>query len=266
MTSCAKDVACVLAFDFDGTLHDPAANPAVPGGFFELLVRLRQEHALGWGINTGRSLEHVLEGLNESRFPLQPDWVVAREREIYFCGSNGRWQPLVAWNRSCEQQIHGLFNRAGKLLRAMRHLVEQSTGAHWIAMDGEPAGLIARTDEEMAWIVDQLLEMASAEPLLSWQRNSIYLRFGHRDFQKGSSLSEVARHYALDSSACFAIGDSYNDLTMLDARHARMIACPGNALADVKDHVSAAGGYVAHAAHGAGVIEALEHFFPESRR
>lgn len=255
-------VASVLAFDFDGTLHDPAGTPSVPTEFFETLLRMRRERGLVWGINTGRSLAQMVELFDESRFPMLPDWVVAREREIYFCGSGRRWQPLDAWNHSCEKQIHGLFKHARALLKAMRQRVEEATGAQWIAVEGEPAGILARTDEEMEWIVGELQLIASAEPLLSWQRNSIYLRFGHRDFQKGSSLSEVARQYALDADACFAIGDSHNDLAMLDKRHARMVACPGNALADVKHHVAAIGGYQARAVHGNGVIEALQHFFP----
>ena len=257
-------VASVLAFDFDGTLHDPAGTPPVPTEFFELLQRLRHAQPLAWGINTGRSLPQMVEGFSESHFPLLPDWVVAREREIYFSGSGGCWRPLARWNRSCDKQLHRLFKRTRKLLRDIRHLVEQSTGAQWIAIDAEPAGILARTDEEMEWIVGKLQGLASAEPLLSWQRNSIYLRFGHRDFQKGSSLSEVARQYALDASACFCIGDSHNDLEMLDPRHARMVACPGNALADVRHRVAAVGGYQAQALHGAGVIEALQHFFPET--
>lgn len=255
-------VASVLAFDFDGTLHDPAQVPPVPPEFFAMLRDLCRERVLAWGINTGRSLPQMVEGFSESRFPMLPDWIVAREREIYFSGGDGRWLALDEWNRACENQIHGLFKSAGKLLDTIRHQVEQATGAQWIAMDGEPAGIIARTDEEMAWIVERIQALASAEPLLSWQRNSIYLRFGHRDFQKGSSLSAVARHYALDPSGCFAIGDSHNDLAMLDPRHAGMIACPGNALAEVKQHVAAAGGYVAQAMHGTGVVEAIQHFFP----
>jgi len=153
--------ASVLAFDFDGTLHDPATQPTVPAEFSDLLHTLRRDHAVGWGINTGRSLAHLLEGLHESGISIQPDWVVAREREIYFCDSGGCWQPLDAWNQTCEAQIHGLFKHAGELLETMRHLVEHSTGAQWIAMNGEPAGLIARTDEEMAWIVSQLEVLAS---------------------------------------------------------------------------------------------------------
>ena len=256
-------VSSLLAFDFDGTLHDPAEQPPVPAGFFDLLVSLRRDHAAVWGINTGRSLHQIIEGFDESHFPFQPDWVVAREREIYFPGGSGRWLSHHDWNQTCERQIHGLFKHARGLLDSVRHHIEQATGAHWIAMDGEPAGIIARTDEEMEWIVAKIESLTESEPLLSWQRNAIYLRFGHRDYQKGSSLAEVARYFGLGPARCFAIGDSHNDLEMLDPRHAAMVACPGNALAAVCEHVAAIGGYVAQAVHGAGVIEALRHFFPE---
>ena len=255
-------VAAVLSFDFDGTLHHPAELPPVPVEFFELIQRLRHERGVVWGINTGRSQPQMREGFKESGFPFLPDWVVAREREIYFPGGDGRWLPHDAWNRSCESQIHGLFKSARKLLDAIRHQVEESTGAQWLAMDGEPAGIIARTEEEMEWIVKKFERLVRDEPRLGWQRNSIYLRFGHRDFQKGSSLSEVARHYGLGSPRCFAIGDSHNDMEMLDPAHAAMAACPGNAVAAVKQHVTAVGGYVATALHGSGVIEAVRHFFP----
>jgi hydroxymethylpyrimidine pyrophosphatase-like HAD family hydrolase len=256
-------VASVLAFDFDGTLHDPAEEPAVPVEFFEMLLSLRHEHAMVWGINTGRSLAQMVEGFTESAFPFLPDWVVAREREIYLPAGFGRWLPLEEWNRTGERQIHDLFKRARSLMETIRHQVVEATGAQWIAMDGEPAAIIARTDEDMEWIVGKLHALASAEPLLSWQRNSIYLRFGHRDFQKGSSLSEVARHYSLGAPRCLAIGDSHNDLAMLDPRHAAMVGCPGNAVAEVQQHVAAIGGYVAQALHGAGVIETVRHFFPD---
>jgi HAD superfamily hydrolase (TIGR01484 family) len=255
-------VTTVLAFDFDGTLHDPAGQPPVPGEFFEEINKLHRERAIVWGINTGRSLPQMVEGFNESNFPFLPDWLVAREREIYFPGVDGRWLPHAAWNRTCAQHIRSLFKSSRKLLESIRHQIEETTGAHWLAMDGEPAGIIARTDEEMDWIVGKITLLTRDEPQLSWQRNSIYLRFGHRDFQKGSSLSEVARHYSLGATRCFAIGDSHNDLSMLDPRHAAMLACPGNAVAEVKQHVVANGGYVAAAAHGAGVMEATRHFFP----
>lgn len=256
-----KPVAGVLSLDFDGTLHDPAARPPVPDAFFERVRRLRDERQIVWGINTGRSMHHLVEGFLESHFPFLPDWVVAREREIYFPNNFGRWIPHSDWNRRCEKEVHGLFKHVRKLLSRIRHEIEQHSGARWLEMDGEPAGLIARTEEEMEWIITHITPMAAAEPTLSWQRNSIWLRFGHRDFHKGSSLSEIARVYQLSAAACFAMGDGHNDLEMLDPACAGMAACPANAVPEVRQYITSTGGLVTRAVHGAGVVEALDHYF-----
>ena len=253
--------AAILSFDFDGTLHDPAEAPPVPDSFFALIRELRVTRQAVWGINTGRSLEQLIEGFEESRFPFLPDWVVAREREIYFSNDSGGWTPFAPWNDRCEVEVHGLFHRARKLLARIRHEVEERTGAYWLEMDGEPAGFIARTVEEMTWIVAHITPLAAAEPCLSWQRNTIYLRFGHRDFHKGSSLSEIARFYRLSSRRCFVMGDGHNDLEMLDPAHAEMSACPANAVDEVRDKVTAIGGLITRARHGAGAVEALQHYF-----
>lgn len=251
----------VLSFDFDGTLHSPAEDPAVPLEFFEVIRELRTSHGAVWGINTGRSMPQLVEGFLESRFPFLPDWVVAREREIFFPNAFGHWLPDETWNRRCEKEIHRLFSETKKLLSGIRHQVEEHTGAQWIEMDGEPAGIISRTEEEMEWIAERVELLAAADTSLGWQRNSIYLRFGHRDFQKGSSLAEVARRFNLSATESFAIGDSHNDLEMLDPAHAAMTACPANAVQAVREKVSSHGGYIASAVHGAGAVEALRHYF-----
>jgi HAD superfamily hydrolase (TIGR01484 family) len=254
-------VSAVLSFDFDGTLHDPAGEPPVPLEFFETIRQLRTDHGAVWGINTGRSMAQVVEGLIESRFPFSPDWVVGREREIYFPNAFGRWLPHEKWNKTCDKEIHRLFKNSRKLLKSIRSEIEQHTGARWLEMEGEPAGVIAQSDEEMAWIAERVAALTQAEPNLGWQRNSIYLRFGHRNYQKGSSLSEVARHYKIGADRCFAIGDSHNDFEMLDAAHAKMSACPANAVDDIKAAVLSHGGYIAKASHGSGAVEALKYYF-----
>lgn len=251
----------VLSFDFDGTLHEPSAVPTVPVRFFETIRRLREEHGAVWGINTGRSMPYVVEGLVEARSPFLPDWVVAREREIYFPNKFGRWLPHAAWNKRCGKDIHSLFKKHRKLLQRIRKEVLEHTGAEWLEMEGEPAGLVARREEDMEWIMPKVLELTADTPDLGWQRNSIWLRFGHRNYQKGSSLSEVARHYGLPADKCFAIGDSHNDLEMLDPKHAGMIACPANAVEEVRRHVLGHGGYLCLAGHGDGAVEALKRFF-----
>lgn len=254
--------AAILSFDFDGTLHDPTTEPPVPTGFFALLRRLRAEHQVVWGINTGRAMPHMIEGFHESAFPFLPDWLVAREREIYFANSTGGWTPHTSWNQRCESEIRGLFHHARQLLARLRREIEQHTNARWMEMDGEPAGCISQTEEEMEWIVQRIGPLAAAEPCLSWQRNSIYLRFGHRDFHKGSSLAEIARIHQLEADCCFAMGDAHNDFEMLDPVHAAMTACPANAVAVIQAKIAATGGLITRAIHGPGAIEALEHYFP----
>ena len=253
--------SAILSFDFDGTLHHSASTPAVPKAFFEVIQKLREEQGVVWGINTGRAMPHLVEGFVESHFPFLPDWVVAREREIYFPNEFGRWVPLSSWNDRCLSEIHDLFKNLQKLLALIRHEIESHTGAQWMEMDGEPAGVIAQSEEEMQWIIDRIEPLTAAEPHLAWQRNSIYLRFGHRDFQKGSSLSRVASHYDLAADRCFAIGDSHNDLEMLDLDHAGMTACPANSVLAIKEKIRANGGLVANASYGEGSIEALKHYF-----
>jgi HAD superfamily hydrolase (TIGR01484 family) len=251
----------ILSFDFDGTLHDPAESPPVPTSFFETIRELRQTKSAVWGINTGRSMPQVLEGFIESNFPFLPDWVVAREREIHFPNDFGRFIAHKEWNNRCEKDIHKLFRKSKKTLKAVRKEVEEHTGAQYIEMDGEPAGLISRTEEEMEWIVNRITPIIAAEPDLGWQRNSIYLRFGHSNYQKGSTLSEVARLFGLDTAQTFAAGDSHNDIEMLSPQHSAYAACPSNAVAGIKDLGAGRTGHVTSTAHGHGVVEALRAAF-----
>ncbi|MCU0796899.1 MAG: HAD hydrolase family protein [Akkermansiaceae bacterium] len=251
----------VLSFDFDGTLHDPAAEPPVLPEFFDWVRELRVSHGAVWGINTGRSMNHVIEGLIEGRFPFSPDWVVARERELWYPNAFGRWLPDEKWNRRCEKDHRKFFRSIRKLLGKIRAEVESHTGATWVEQEGDPAGLIARSEEEMEWIMGRVRELTANEPQLGWQRNSIYLRFGHKDYQKGSSLRRVAEGFGLGAERCFAMGDSHNDFEMLAPESAAFFACPGNAVPEVRAHVIESGGYAARGHQSAGCIEALGHFF-----
>jgi hydroxymethylpyrimidine pyrophosphatase-like HAD family hydrolase len=243
-------------------MHHPADAPPVPLELFEEIQRIRREYHAVWGINTGRSLEHVVEGLVESRFPFLPDWVVARECEIHTPVTPDDWTPHTPWNQRMHQETESLFQKTRHILERIRHEIEEHTGAHWMDAEGEPAGLISRTLEEMEWIMSRVIDLADGHPHLAWQRNSIYLRFCHRDYHKGSCLSEVARMHRVPAARCFAIGDSHNDFEMLHPDHAGMIACPVNAVPEISREVSRVGGLVTTAAHGKGAVEALRHFFP----
>ena len=96
-------------------------------------------------------------------------------------------------------------------------------------------------------------------PDFSFQRNSIYLRFCHRDYHKGSALGELCRLEAIESRRWFsrpAITSTTSPCWM--AHTLRMTACPANAIDPVKELVRRSQGYIAEKCWADGVAEALD--------
>ena len=250
-------VAGLLAFDFDGTLHDPPSGGVVNEQFFEAVEEARSRHGVHWGICTGRSLGHLTEGIVEGRFRFLPDFVVTREREIFHPGRFGRWLPDEKWNRRCEREHHKLFRRTRKVLQKIREFVDQHTKARWVDTSGDPAGIVASSVDEM----DAILRFALAElelcQDLSYERNSIYLRFSHRAFNKGTALSHLAKQKGVPAEAVLAVGDNSNDLSMLHREVAERLGCPSNSIAEVKERVHGHGGVVAKSPGCHGVVEVM---------
>ena len=255
----------LLSTDFDGTLVNHAGQPPVVPELFECLLQLRKQGVL-WAMNTGRALEHILEGLKEFKFPLAPDYVVTTERHVFRPSGNGLgWDDFGDWNLRCEQAHQELFATARPLIEKIAAYVLTQKKGQLIYEDGLPAGLVAASDAEMDEVVD-FIDRARQEdghPAFHYQRNTLYLRFCHMDYSKGAALGELGRLLDIPRDEIFAAGDHFNDIEMLDGRHARWVACPGNSAERVKETVTRAGGYVARGVCGGGVVEALAYFFNE---
>ena len=74
---------------------------------------------------------------------------------------------------------------------------------------------------------------------------------------KGNSLLRAATVKGLRPHQVLAIGDTLNDLDMLDGRHGFRAGAVGNADLVIKQAVLAAGGIVAEREAGAGLAEIL---------
>lgn len=103
-------------------------------------------------------------------------------------------------------------------------------------------------------------QMAEGDPLVGYQRNSIYLRFSHSDYDKGSVLQELARLSEVPPNRIIAAGDNYNDLSMLNIDVAHHLICPANALPEVQETVGQQGGFIADRRASEGIIQGLAHF------
>jgi hydroxymethylpyrimidine pyrophosphatase-like HAD family hydrolase len=249
----------LLSTDFDGTLVNHFATPAVKPALFELFRAMQADGAL-WAVNTGRELQHTVEGLLEFGFPIEPDFVLTAEREVYHRGPSGEWQDYGDWNARCYRAHNALFSQSGELLADIRSFLEKDTKAHAIFEGENMVGLAAATDDEMDVICEFLERERVRVPGFHFMRNTVYVRFCHEDYSKGTALGELARLTGIPHGQIFAAGDHYNDLPMLDGRHARWVACPGNSVDAVKILVRSVGGYVAKGECSDGIVEALRHF------
>jgi len=250
----------LLSTDFDGTLVDHFSSPPVPPALFEILLELHRCGVL-WAVNTGRGLDLILDGLRQFEFPLEPDYILTNEREIFHRNPSGQWQDYGDWNRRCAQAHETLFQSESAFVEEVVRFLRNETSGEAIYENDRAIGLITKTDEEMDRLVKFLQSARMPGSLLNYQRNSIYLRFCHTDYSKGAALGELCRLLGIAPDETFTAGDHHNDLSMLDGRFARWTAAPCNAIDEVKTTVQNAGGYVANARCGDGVVEALLHLF-----
>lgn len=255
----------LLCFDFDGTMVDSANGRllSVENSLVERIEALRAAGA-AWVVNTGRTLDQALEGLDAHEFPITPDFLITEETILLHRCPEDSWIPLGDWLDRRNLAHREVENRAARLFEAVREFVGQKLpGAVYLATNGGVDEVITRDEPQMERLCEFIdAQRASRDHLdVGFQRNTIYLRFGHRDFSKGSTLAELAKMLGLGPEQIFAAGDNHNDLPMLSRSVAHAIACPSNALPIVQDIVREEGGFVASTPHGRGLTEALSFFF-----
>ena len=267
--STAPSPVLLISTDFDGTLVEHG-NPAPFSPLLvEILTTLRAR-GVRWAINTGRSIPWLDDGIRAFELPVHPDYAITMERDVFRPAANGHgWEDFGDWNAIGARRHRELFDAAAPVLGELAAFVTREThaelryGRHVVnaSPEGEDlAGIVAQDDAEMDRIVEKLDAIRAQVPKFSYQRNSIYLSICHADYDKGTALAELGRLIGVGPEGTFAIGDHQNDLPMLTGVHAHHVACPANAIEDVKRVVRQAGGYVAQDGYSAGVIEALRFY------
>lgn len=250
----------LLCTDFDGTLVDHDATPPVVQALYDTFAQLKEQGVL-WAVNTGRDLPFILEGLQEYRFPFEPDYILTNERQLFHRNARGEWQDYGDWNRRCEEMHNALFEQEAEFLERMFHYVKNHTQSETLYENDRPVGIKTTDDDEMDRFIAYMHSLRPPGSRIDYQRSTLFLRFCHAEYSKGSTLGELARLEGIAPDEIFTVGDHHNDLSMLNGRWARWAAAPGNAIDEVKQTVLRAGGYVANQRCSEGVLESLHYFF-----
>lgn len=250
----------IVCTDFDGTIAESEARPISPI-FFERLMAWRKRGQVYWIINTGRTYESLQEELHRRKVPFWPDWIVAMEREIWLVRDK-RGVGWFEWNRKCELMHTQLFDSVKPVWNLVQDYIVNHTQAEVVEDAGSPLGIIASCEEEADEISAFITPLLEPWPTLVAVRNSIYFRFSHKFYHKGACLEAISSGLDVQPQQIFIVGDHLNDLPMMERRYGWHIACPGNAVDEVKQKVRAEGGYVATADVAEGTVEAWDQMFP----
>ncbi len=250
----------LLSTDFDGTLVGGSwgekCAPALELEFQEVV-----SHGALWAVNTGRCVENALEGLKRFEAPVCPHYILTSERHLFQPDSCGGWHDYGDWNRICREHHDLLFRQCGLFFEAIRKLAQQHSGVIVLENgEGVPEGLLASSEELLDSVTEELAMLPGRPVNFHYQRSNIYLRFCHRDYDKGSTLAELSRLLDMPTAHILAIGDHQNDITMLYGSVAAMVACPSNAHPSVKETVLKAGGYLSLLEAGEGTAEAMRFY------
>ena len=246
----------LISTDFDGTLFAEFENPPVPLALQKSIAQL-QEKGARWVINTGRDLSSLMESLGRARLDIKPDYLVVVEREIY-ARHDSQFVECSEWNRACEAAHRELFAIVQPDLHRLTTWVRERFNATLYEDVYSPFCFIAESNADADAIHQYLNDYCEGIPELTVVRNDVYARFSHRDYNKGSSLGEIARMLKVTREETFAAGDHYNDLPMLVSDYARWLVAPDNAIDTVKSAVRRQNGYVSRHLHGHGVADGLE--------
>ncbi|HSI85519.1 MAG: HAD family hydrolase [Candidatus Methylacidiphilales bacterium] len=261
----SKSPVRFISTDYDGTFSRPGSSEIYESHFFDRLREWNKHERVYWAVNTGRNLLSVESELRHRGAPYMPDFLITIEREVYqrqgASFSMGLYKPWGDWNQVCSDRHAKLYATTEQLWVDARRWLREHTHANVMVDPGSPIGMIARDEEEAARIVQYMTELLEGYPGVKLVHNSIYFRFSHEDYNKGTAMHAVANSLGIPVDQVFAAGDHSNDIPMLNTRYAGHLACPGNATAEVKHLVLSQGGYLATAHNGEGTLEALEYIF-----
>lgn len=271
----------MVALDLDGTILErgECLTPAVVAALRRLA---------GCGVRcvtaTGRPLPFQLALL--ARHDLgavagTPSALMVDERELFFlqplgAGSAGvaghgpggtSYLPHSTWNDAVRRRWRALHPQAMAWLeRAQAESCRHGWPAarHLTDVEAERRGLPTlafEQPEHAAALCDWLsAALATQAPELACNRNVRLVQIHDAQLGKGPVLAELARRWGIPPGQVLAIGDSLNDASMLDGHLGFRVATVGNADEHIATIVRRAGGYVAAARLGEGVIEILQAY------
>jgi len=257
----------LIVMDLDSTLLDWSDGRAKISEVCRQALLKAAERGILVAIATGRTFREVALELEVHglRFgdPV-PHFVIPLEKYCYKVvnGQPVEDEALARWNkerweeakRAIEQIV---LPRADEWLRRLKEAGLPPT--RWVLDTRAGWFSLVYDTVEQAREAEKLLEhLAAPHPELTVNRNFVFVGFIPRNGTKGKAVSFLTEVLRVSPERVMTIGDSINDLDMLNGEHGFFPVAVANAEPEIKEAVLKAGGMVTAQPASDGVAEAIE--------
>lgn len=252
----------LLSLDFDGTILDYIEEGPVLHAEVTAVLNDLRYRGTAWVANSGRSLEELREIVGHSTYhglEHLPQAFLCLESMMYEC-LGPVIRPVQRWNDRMVEILRELHQRVqAALTPRLDEIRARFTNEIYIA---ELYAAFSLPEE------GRMPEAFSAQ-LMAWlrgvegatiTRNGRWVAVHSAYAGKGNVLHAYSAHAGFDREEILAIGDHFNDLTMLDGDAAAFVGCPADAVDEVKEAVRHAGGHVAERPGPPGTAEVIRRF------
>jgi len=252
----------LLSLDFDGTILDyvddgPVLHAAIIGILNDLRFR-----GIAWLANSGRSLDEVKQIVGRSTHHgliHLPQALLCLESMIYEClGPIVR--PMQSWNDRMVEILRELHQRVQVALEPRLDEIRARFTSEIYMAELYAAFNLPEAEKMPEELCNQLRNWLRDVEGIMLTRNGRWVAVHSAHAGKGNVLRAYSARAGFDFDEILAVGDDFNDLTMLDGTAAGFVGCPADAIDEVKMAVRMAGGHVAENPGPPGTAEVIRRF------
>jgi len=253
----------VIALDLDGTLVPQSSD--VPSGVADAIARVADEGAIVVAV-TGRSLTTTgyvarAAGMHEYAIVSNGAMVVTVDPESVVDAKTFDASALMTELMPLLPNATFAVERPDGVFLTTRFFVDRgvSLDIREVAADElarEPVvRVIVRSDEHLEEGLGAIVEHLDMHSITFGVTDVAWLDLGIKEVNKATGLAALCDRLGVDASEVLAVGDSMNDLEML--QWAGVSVAMGHA----KPAIQAAADYVTTAVPGQGVIDVLDRLY-----
>ena len=248
----------LIALDFDGTAAVYEPHLAMHPGLVDLLAQLRGV-GYGWVLNSDRCSETLVEIAGMLPQESRPEAVLSAQRFIHLRTGSGAYEPLQPWNDSRMALHRGLWKSIEPFFAQWQRDIEADFTIRDRVVNDMVFAYMVPEDENPA-LRERMRSCIRAWPAAQLSGNHEWSFILHADFSKAALLEQYCGVSGIAREKIIAVGDGFNDITMLDASLTPHAGCPADACPEVRAAVRAGGGYIAGGSGPEGTMEVIRFY------